>query len=155
MKTILIVDDELEQLRSLKISLSGKGYKILDAASGPAAIERLEDCRSPVHMVITDYFMPEMDGIDLLKHIRKRFRFLPVILMTAYGQKSLVIEALKSQCDGFIEKPFTLEALIQEIERIEALRLHNVDSHNMTRLVPRMMHHVKSPLCAMRRLDEA
>ncbi len=150
MKTILLVDDEPEQLRSLKIGLSGKGYKILGVTSGPAALESLENRHSPVHIVITDYFMPEMDGIDLLKHIRKRFRSLPVVLMTAYGQKSLVVEALKNQCDGFIEKPFTSEALIQEIDRIKHLRLHNIDSHDMTRLVPRMMHHVKNPLFAIR-----
>lgn len=75
-------------------------------------------------MVITDYLMPGMTGIDLLVAIRKRAPTLPVVLMTAYGETKLVIEALKNKCDGFLEKPFTLDHLIQEIEAVNAGRLH-------------------------------
>ncbi len=150
MKTILLVDDVPEQLRSLKIGLSSNGYKTLETLSGRAALERLEDHQFQIDMVITDFSMPDMDGMELLKRIRNRSRSIPVIIMTAYSEKSLVIEALKNQCDSFIEKPFTLEDLIREIERIEYLRLRNIDSHDMARLVPRLVHQINNPLAAIR-----
>ena len=68
-----------------------------------------------VDLVITDYTMPEMNGVELLDKIRDKFKNIPVIIMTAFGDKEIVLEALGHGCSGFIDKPFTLDELINEV----------------------------------------
>jgi len=122
MKTILLVDDEPAQLKSLGIGLLRHGYHIVEALDGQAALHRLDDFRGEIEMVITDYAMPGIDGLDLLQRIRRKFLSIPVILITGHGDKSLVIEAIRNRCDSFIEKPFTMETLMLEIRRINEFR---------------------------------
>ena len=69
-------------------------------------------------MVLANNVLPDNEGIELLKEIRKRRGDLPVIIMTDYGEKRMLINALRHRCDGFIEKPFDLNQLINEIERV-------------------------------------
>jgi two-component system, sensor histidine kinase and response regulator len=149
METILLVDDEPEQLRSLKIGLGGQGYHILEDVDGQAALQRLDSAKPGIDMVITDYSMSGMNGLELLSRVKERLKTLPVIMMTAYGETSLVIDALKNQCDGFIEKPFTLDALVSEIDRIKSIKLSNIDSHDVVRQLPRLVHQINNPLMAI------
>jgi len=121
---ILVVDDEAVLVESIKIGLQSKGHQVIAANCGQEALDYLFEGGQRIDMVITDYLMPGMTGIDLLVAIRQRAPTLPVVLMTAYGETKLVIEALKNKCDGFLEKPFTLDHLIQEIEAVNAGRLH-------------------------------
>jgi len=122
MKTILLVDDEPAQLKSLGIGLLRQGYRIVEALDGQAALHRLDDFRGEIEMVVTDYAMPGIDGLELLQRIRRKFLSIPVILITGHGDKSLVIKAMKNRCDSFIEKPFIMETLMLEIQRINEFR---------------------------------
>ncbi len=122
MQTILLVDDEPEQLRSLGIGLRSKGYATVEAADGRSALSLLQSNPAPIDFVVTDFSMPGMSGLELLKEAKLRNSGLPVILLTAFGIKALVIEALRQQCNGFLEKPFQLEALVAEIERINGVQ---------------------------------
>jgi CheY-like chemotaxis protein len=116
---ILVVDDDMVQLESLRRGLRSKGYQVLEALSAEDALNRFTHSHTnEIDLVLSDYLMPGMNGIELLKKIREDYGPLPVILMTAYGEKDLIIEALRNRCDSFIEKPFTLEQLMQEIERV-------------------------------------
>lgn len=115
---ILVVDDEPIELETLKRGLRVKGYAIVEALSAEEALCILEEKKESIGMVITDYLMPDMNGIDLLKSIRARYGSLPVILATAYGSKQILTEAIKYGCSGFVEKPFTPEQLHLEIKRI-------------------------------------
>jgi len=115
---ILVVDDEAVLVESLRIGLQSKGYQVVAAYGPQEALNYLHHGGRRIDLVVTDYLMPGMNGIDLLVTIRGTYPTLPVLLMTAYGETKLVIEALKNRCDGFIEKPFTLEHLTEEIEDI-------------------------------------
>jgi signal transduction histidine kinase len=146
---VMIVDDERVQLRSLKRGLKSVGYDVVEAINAKEALSCLDEHIAPVDIVITDYAMPGMNGIELLKEIRIRESTIPVIMMTAYGEKDLVIEALRNKCDSFLEKPFVLEDLIQEINRAGFNRLKNTKSDQITKLIPRFVHQLNNPLMAI------
>ena len=119
MMNILVVEDDKVQLESLRRGLRNKGHQVLEALSAEEALNRFTHSNmTKIDLVLSDYVMPGLNGIELLKRIRENHGSLPVILMTAYGEKDLVIEALRNRCDSFLEKPFTLDQLIQEIERV-------------------------------------
>ncbi len=153
MKTVLLVDDEPLELRSLKVGLLNKGYGVIVESSSQEALKRVKEMedqqQASIDIVVTDFSMPGMDGMDLLKNIRERTRSLPVIMMTAYGEKDLVVEALRNQCDSFIEKPFPLDDLILEIERALHLMVRNTNSHDLEKLLPRLAHQINNPLTAI------
>ena len=115
---ILIVDDETMMVDAITIGLGSKGYRTIGVYNAQQALNQLHRGEHRIDLVITDYLMPITNGIDLLKAIRKNYRALPVIIMTAYADANLVIEALKIGCTGFMEKPFSLDQLIVEINRV-------------------------------------
>jgi len=134
---VLIVDDEIVQVENLRIGLSSRGgYHVLQALSGHEALNLIENGALEIDLVITDYAMPGMNGIELLQNIRWKHGNLPVILMTAYGQRDIVLDALRNQCNGFIDKPFTLDRLLHEIERVKSNPLRNVPPGNSQLLQP-------------------
>ncbi|MFH1984653.1 MAG: response regulator [Pseudomonadota bacterium] len=153
MNTVLIVDDEPQELRSLKIGLLNKGYNVIVTSGAQEALQRIEETDDPsqaaIDIVVTDFSMPDMNGMDLLKKIREKTRSLPIIMMTAYGEKNLVVEALRNQCDSYIEKPFSLDDLILEIERAMHHMVRNTNSHDLKKLLPRLMHQINNPLMAI------
>lgn len=120
---ILIVDDEAEQLRGMKLILMRKGFDVVTVTTSKKALELLQEKRTRVQMVITDYMMPGMDGIQLFNDIRKNNPTLPVILMTAYGDKEVVGAAVRNLFNGYIEKPFQPKSLVREVERVAATPL--------------------------------
>ena len=116
---ILIVDDNIMWLQTLKRGLKIKGYDVLEAMSSNDALKNLSNHTAPdIDLVLTDYFMPGMNGIELLKAIRKNHEVLPVVIMTAYNERVLPVDAVYNHCNGFIVKPFTLDQLMQEIKKV-------------------------------------
>ncbi len=146
---VLIVDDEIVQIETIGRGLRSRGYDVSFALSGDEALEKLDDESREIDMVITDYAMPEMNGLMLLKAIRERNRSLPVIMMTAYADKDLVIDALRNRCESFIEKPFTLDQLIREIERAEMNLLKNTSIHDLSDIIPKHLHQINNPLMSI------
>lgn len=145
---ILVVDDEPVMVESITIGLESKGYRTVKAFSAEDALEQLSSGQHHpvIDLVVTDYLMPNMSGLDLLAAVRKSQPTLPIMIMTAYAETSLVIEALKNHCDSFIEKPFNLEQLVVEIERIKPRRCQNTKASELHRLLPRIAHQINNPL---------
>ncbi|MDP2154134.1 MAG: sigma-54 dependent transcriptional regulator [Methylotenera sp.] len=114
-KYILAVDDEPSMLRLLEISLRQAGYQPLTARDGREALEVIQ--AQKVDCVVTDLHMPRMDGLQLLKEIRKTDAELPVIIVTAQGEIKSAIEAMKSGASDYILRPFDLEELELAIKR--------------------------------------
>ncbi|MDY6856386.1 MAG: response regulator [Thermodesulfobacteriota bacterium] len=115
---ILAVDDEIVKLESLKRGLKIMGYDVVEALGADEALRVLNTKKNGVGLVLIDYTMPGMNGLDLLKNIRKFHACLPVVIMTAYLEDGLVGEALQNNCNTLIEKPFSLDQLIQTIEGV-------------------------------------
>ena len=115
MQTILVVDDERVQLKTLKRGLTIHGYRVIEAISGREALDQYNRNKQ-VDLILTDYSMPEMNGLDLLKRIREKNKTMPVVLMSAYGDQDLAKEAMHDQCNAFIDKPFDMEELLAVIK---------------------------------------
>lgn len=115
----LIVDD-FSTMRRIVIGLIKEcGFKdIKEAEDGDVALNMLR--REHFDFVVTDWNMPRMQGIDLLKEIRKdeKLKDLPVLMVTAEAKKENIIMAAQSGADGYIVKPFTKATLYEKLERI-------------------------------------
>lgn len=112
---ILLVDDEAGIRRVLGISLADLGYTVHTAENAANALEIIEAVRPPI--TLTDIKMPGMDGIDLLKIIKKRYPDTEVIMLTGHGDMDLAVESLKFQATDFITKPISEEALTVALQR--------------------------------------
>lgn len=121
MKILLIDDDEWIR-DSLCLFFEGEGCHLLAFETAEEAMEELK--RQPYDIIITDYKLPGIDGLEFLKRIQKPFPDAMKILISAYGSDEVVAEAIKNGIHDFIEKPFKTEtiekALIRIIEKRES-----------------------------------
>lgn len=115
MKKILLVDDEVRMLDLLALYLTPKGYSCVKKSSAIDAIQYLES--EAVDLVILDVMMPEMDGWEVCKEIRKQ-NDIPIIMLTARSEKMDVVKGLKLGADDYITKPFDEEELTARIEAV-------------------------------------
>jgi two-component system chemotaxis response regulator CheY len=116
---VLIVDDFATMRKIVRNILKQIGFEdISEAEDGTAALRVLKD--EAVGLVITDWNMPNMSGLDLLREIRKNPQTakLPVLMVTAEGLKENVIEAVKAGVNNYVVKPFTAEVIQEKIETI-------------------------------------
>lgn len=113
---VLIVDDEEKTRNILEINLQER-FSIFTARDGEQALEALNE--SPVHLVLSDWKMPNKDGRTLLKEIQKEFPDVPVIIMTAYGNIQNAVEMMKEGAFDYIEKPIKLNDLEVVLDRAE------------------------------------
>lgn len=120
---ILIVDDFSTMRRIVKTCLRQIGFEnITEAEDGVVALEKLKN--HEFKLVISDWNMPNMMGIDLLRAVRadEKLKALPFVLVTAEGQKENVIEAAKAGVSNYVVKPFTAETLQAKLEAVFAKR---------------------------------
>lgn len=113
--TILLADDNIEMLNFLERRLIASGYKVIKASDGRMALNLLGS--EYVDIVVSDVMMPEVDGIELLEHIKSdvNYSHIPVILLTAKTRMEDKVSGLDSGADAYIEKPFAIEYLIANI----------------------------------------
>src|SRR5262245_45295944 len=122
--TILIVDDEKTIRWSLGEGLRKAGFEILEAASGEEGVQLFAD-KSP-DCVLLDMKLPGIDGIEVLRRMRKENAEVPVIVMTAYGDVERAVEAMKIGAYDFVTKPFMIEKMKVTIEHaLETSRLRS------------------------------
>ena len=117
--SILVVDDFATMRRIVRNILKQLGYEnIHEADDGASAVEVLK--REKIQFIISDWNMPQMSGIELLKTVRatEAWKDLPFLMVTAEGQKENVIEAVKNKVNNYIVKPFTPEVLMEKISKI-------------------------------------
>jgi two-component system, chemotaxis family, chemotaxis protein CheY len=115
---IMVVDDAaFMRMRCSKL-LQDNGYEVLEAANGIEAVEKY--LKFKPDGVLMDITMPDMDGIATLKRLVELDSQAKVAMVTAMGQQSLVIEALKSGARDFVVKPFNAERVLAAVKKITA-----------------------------------
>ncbi len=113
---ILIVDDDQRMANTLKDILSVKGYETEVALSGSEVLEKVAE--DGFDCVLTDIKMPEMNGVELYKAIKKTQPNIPVVFMTAYSADKLVKEGLQEGAVTTLTKPFQIDELIEILRKI-------------------------------------
>jgi len=114
-ESILVVDDALSTLEVLERNLKTEHYQVFTASSVPEAIRVLE--ATPVDLVVTDLKMPEVSGIDLVRHVRENLKDTEVIMITGYPSIDGAVTAVKAGAQDFLSKPFTDEELLSAVRR--------------------------------------
>jgi len=109
---IMLVDDEARFLSTTQKLLDRKGYPVITAASGEAALKILE--AHLIHVVILDVKMPGMNGIETLKEIKRRFPLVEVIMLTGHATTESAIEGMKSGANDYLMKPIGVDELIEK-----------------------------------------
>lgn len=116
---VLVVDDFATMRRIVKGVLKQLGFvNIIEAEDGSAALTELK--KEKIGLIVSDWNMPNMSGLDLLKAVRgdEQFKRIPFIMVTAEGQKENVIEAVKSGVSNYIVKPFTPETFGEKLQKV-------------------------------------
>lgn len=115
----LVVDDSSTMRRIVKNTLSKIGYSdIMEAENGKEALDKLE-AAGGVDMIVTDWNMPVMDGLKLVKNVRSGpYKSVPILMVTTMAAKEDVIQALKAGVNNYVVKPMTPETLREKIDSI-------------------------------------
>lgn len=132
--TILIVDDDASLRRVIEFQLQESGYTVLTAQNGEAGLDLMMN--NQIDCLITDWRMPQMSGLDLLRRTNAANSEIPVIVITAFSDVETAVEAMRHGAFDFITKPFNREIILLTVER--ALRFGNVLSEN--RRLRRVVH---------------
>jgi DNA-binding NtrC family response regulator len=120
MLNILLVDDEPDLRVSLGQVLREEGHAVDVAPDGEVAMARL--ATQPFHLVVSDVRLPKVDGLTLLRRIRRDFPSTEVLLMTAYGSIDDAVSAMKDSAVDYLTKPFDIDHLVTAVERIDDRR---------------------------------
>lgn len=117
-KTIMTVDDSASVRLMVGFTLRQLGYEVLEACNGRDALKKLGE--KPVHMLITDVNMPELDGISLVRMVRENpsYRFIPIIILTTESQQTKKSEGREAGATGWIVKPFSPDQLTAVVRKV-------------------------------------
>lgn len=117
-KTIMTVDDSASVRLMVSFTLRQLGYEVLEASNGSEALKKIG--KKPIHMLITDVNMPEMDGISLVRKVREdpSYRFIPIIILTTESQQDKKREGKDAGATGWIVKPFSPDQLTAVVRKV-------------------------------------
>ena len=114
--TILLVEDEDAVRAFASRALQSRGYTVLEAANGKAALEVVDSHDGQIDLVISDVVMPEMDGPTLLKELRKRRKGIEIIFISGYAQDAFRENLEEDEKLAFLPKPFSLKQLAAAVK---------------------------------------
>ena len=143
---ILVVDDERAVRESLRRALELEGYGVELAGDGREALDRLESGADDPDAVVLDVLMPEVDGLEVCRRLRRAGSRLPILMLTARAEVENRVEGLDAGADDYITKPFALEELLARLRALlrrtsdgsgEMLRFEDLELDPKTRDVRR------------------
>lgn len=117
-KTIMTVDDSASVRQMVSFTLKQAGYDVLEAVDGVDGLSKATE--NQVHMMITDLNMPNMNGIDLIRNLRKKqgMKFIPIIMLTTESQPGMKQAGREAGATGWIVKPFKPEQLVAVVKKV-------------------------------------
>jgi len=149
---ILVIDDEAEIRRSVRMILEYEGYDVLEASSGPEGVA-LAEKESP-DLIFLDIKMPGMDGLEALQRIKAANDALPVVIISGHGTVTTAVEATKAGAFDFIEKPLASERVLVTIRNaLDQTRL--VDENRTLRRAAESRHQMVGESVALRQVWDA
>ncbi len=149
---ILVIDDEAEIRRSVRMILEYDGYEVLEASSGPEGVALAE--RESPDLVFLDVKMPGMDGLDALQRIKALNETLPVVIISGHGTVSTAVEATKAGAFDFIEKPLASERVLVTIRNaLDQTRLR--DENRSLKRAAEIRHQMVGESQALRQVWDA
>ncbi len=148
---ILIVDDETDIAAILKLQLEDSGYITAWAGNGSAALEMLKN--NEFSVALMDIKMPGMNGVEALNCIREAGLDVAVIMMTAHGSEELAVECMTSGAVDYISKPFSLDDMLQRVDRAVANRKMLLSKKRLEQekeeFFSMLSHDLKNPITAV------
>ena len=117
-KTILAVDDSASVRQMVKLTLAGAGYDVAEAQDGNDALSKAK--ASEFNMVITDLNMPNMDGLELIRELRKlsSYKGIPILFLTTESDEEKKAEAKQSGATAWVTKPFKQDQLLAIVKKV-------------------------------------
>lgn len=112
---ILVIDDDDNILKLIQLNLERSGYNVLISENGDDGFEKIQMVKPD--LVITDFMIPGMSGLELLKKTKEEYSEIIMIIMTAYGSQRIAVEAMKNGADDYVIKPFIPEELLLMVEK--------------------------------------
>ncbi|MFJ8910009.1 response regulator [Amycolatopsis sp. NPDC102389] len=110
--TVLVVDDEPQIVRALRINLSARGYKVITAHDGTAALKAVAETKPDV--VVLDLGLPDLDGTEVIAGLRG-WTTVPIIVLSARGDSADKVQALDAGADDYVTKPFGMDELLARL----------------------------------------
>ena len=117
-KTIMIVDDSSSVRTVVKATLKGAGYNVIEGVDGKDGLSKLDGQK--VHLIISDVNMPNMDGIEMIKEIKKMpdYKFTPICMLTTESEQSKIAEGKAAGAKAWIVKPFQPPKLLDAVTKL-------------------------------------
>src|ERR1700676_4191023 len=125
--SVLVIDDEAEIREGLELLLKTEGYQVSMADSGQSGLLSLGE--KPYDLLLLDVSLPDRNGIELLKDIRRQDPHLPIVLITAYGSIEMARAAFKSGAMDYITKPWSNDELLAQVA--QAVESHRLREENV------------------------
>ena len=120
MTSILTVDDSASIRQTIKIALGGEGYEVSEAGDGAAGLQRADASR--FDLIITDLNMPVMDGLTMIRELRKRSTHagVPILFLTTESDADIKQQAKAAGATGWLTKPFDPDQLVRVVKKVLA-----------------------------------
>ena len=121
LKKVMTVDDSASIRMMVQFTLKDLGYEILMASNGKEALEKLTNIKmQKIDLLITDFNMPELNGVGLVKKVRElpEYRFIPIIMLTTEFQPEKKFEGRSAGVSSWLVKPFKPEQLVTVVKRM-------------------------------------
>lgn len=117
-KTILIVDDSASIRQVVSIALTGAGYSVIEASNGKEGLSKLDGQK--INLIISDVNMPVMDGITMVKEVKKlpKYKFTPIVMLTTEGSEDKKQQGKDAGAKAWIVKPFQPPQLLQAVSML-------------------------------------